>query len=235
MNKIQFTKAAVVGKNPHSIDFIKNELKKYGFVYEEEKPDFVVSYGGDGMYLISERSYPGIPKVLIRDSKICNKCHDLPLDHVLERIKNGKFKLEKDYKLMAVLPSGESFLAVNEFVLRNEKPTHAYRFDLYINEKQVEKELIGDGIVIATSFGSTGYFYSITRKKFKKGLGVAFNNLTTPKRPLILKNTDELKVFSIRGNVTFSSDNNPDIHIIKEGEIIKFKQSEHAAVRIVVK
>lgn len=231
----KLVKVAVVGKNPHSVDFLKKELQKYDFVYDEEFPDFVVSYGGDGMYLISERSYPGIPKVMIRDSKICNKCHDLPLDHVLEKIREGKYKIEKDWKLIAKLPSGETFFAVNEFVMRNEKPTHAFRFDLQVNEKIVEKELIGDGFVISTPFGSTGYFFSISRKKFMRGIGIAFNNLTVPKKPLLLSKTDEVKVFSIRGNTTFSSDNNPDIHIVKEGETIEFKLSNHCAKRIVVK
>ena len=223
-----------MGKNPHSVEFLKKELKKYNFIYDEECPDFVVSYGGDGMYLMSERAHPLIPKVMIRDSKICNKCHDLPLDHILEKISKGQCKFEKDQKLMATLPNGETLLCVNEFVIRNEKPTHAYRFDVYINNQLVEKELIGDGLVISTVFGSSGYFYSITRKTFKKGLGIAFNNLTKPKKPLLLKKTDEIKIVSIRGNTTFTSDNNSDIHIIKEEETVTFKLSEHYAKRIVV-
>lgn len=223
-----------MGKTPQNVNFIIKEFNKYGFVYSEESPDFVVSYGGDGTYLISERSYPGVPKLLIKDSKICNKCNYLPLNKILECISKGKFKIEKDFKLMATLPSGETIMCVNEFVIRNEKPTHAYRFDLYVNNKLVEKELIGDGLVIATPFGSTGYFYSITRKTFSKGIGIAFNNLTKPKKPLILKQTDKIKVYSVRGITTFTSDNNPDIHLIKEGETVKFKLSNHHAKRIII-
>lgn len=40
--------------------------------------------------------------------------------------------------------------------------------------------LIGDGVLVATPFGSTGYYRSITGGTFSSGLGVAFNNVHTP-------------------------------------------------------
>ena len=58
----------IVSKNQKSKTALKKTLKRIGCDYGERKPDIIVSLGGDGTFLLSERLYPGIPKLLIRDS-----------------------------------------------------------------------------------------------------------------------------------------------------------------------
>jgi len=41
-----------------------------------------------------------------------------------------------------------------------------------VNGKVLVPNLIGDGLIVASPYGSSAYFYSIAKKKFKKGLGL---------------------------------------------------------------
>ncbi|MBI4148344.1 NAD(+)/NADH kinase [Candidatus Woesearchaeota archaeon] len=225
-------KVAIFGKTEQKILQIRREIKRHGFVFSTTNPDLVISYGGDGTFLVAERAYPGVPKILVRDSTICKKCHDLPLSHILQRIKMGKYFLNEHPKLAARIPGKEDeILSTNDFVLRNIAPTHAIRFTLEINGKKQNKgnEYIGDGVVIATPFGSTAYYNSITRKTFTKGIGIAFNNLTTPTKHLVLSEQALLRIKLTRGDALFVADNDPTTYTLHEGDVINIKKSTHVA------
>ncbi len=216
-------KVAIVRRENKPIDDWKDLIEKYGFKLDKKSPDLVLSVGGDGTFLISERLYPGIPKVLIKESKICIKCHDSPAEHILEKIKNKQFKIEEFQKL-EVSFKDKILKAANDIIIRNKLPINAIRFEI----SNINEELIGDGIVAATSFGSTGYFHSITKKSFDYGFGLAFNNTTKHIEPLLLKNIS--KTFKItRGEALVSADNNDKIFEIKEGDEINIYSSKEKA------
>lgn len=217
-------KIAVYGKTPESKTQLQKEIRKSGFQYDEKNPDIVISYGGDGTFLSAERKYPGIPKALFRYSKICKKCHNLPITHALELIKKKRYKIIEHKKLEA-----KGFLAVNDIVIRNRNPTHAIRFVLEINGKQVNGEIIGDGIVVSTPFGSTAYFHSITRKTFQKGLGIAFNNTIEEHPPVFLNEKSRIKLTLTRGEALIGADNNPKVLILKQGNSAIIKTSSKKA------
>ncbi len=208
------------GKNSKNIE---EPVKNLGLQIVNSEPDLIISYGGDGTLLASERKYPGIPKLPIRDSRVCIKCPNHEDKIVLEKLLNGKLKLQEHKKLQTTLLY-KTFLALNDFVIRNSDPMHTIRFS--INEGKL---LIGDGIVVATPFGSTGYFKSITRQTFKKGFGVAFNNTTEETSPLILKEKDLINFQLIRGKATLSFDNSPEIFTIDEDSQLEFKLSDQVA------
>jgi len=201
------------------------------FIYDEVKPDIVVSLGGDGTFLMAERRYPGIPKLLIRSSNICNKCDWDSLSPILDKLKRKEFRIEEHAKLEAHMKS-EKRICVNDFVIRNKTPIHAIRFLFFVNGKQLEGELIGDGIVVATPFGSTAYYYSITKSKFDSGIGIAFNNLSREIAHKIIDEHSTVGIEITRGDATFSYDNNPNIMILRTGDKVRVRKS-HEVARIV--
>ncbi|EKD90966.1 MAG: ATP-NAD/AcoX kinase [uncultured bacterium] len=219
-------KTALYGKNSQTI---KDLIKGLGFSIVSKNPDLVISYGGDGTLLSSEREFPGIPKLPIRDSKTCNKCPNHQTEAILNQFKNKKLKLVKFNKLEAKI--GDSVLkGVNDIVIRNLNPTHAMRFSLFINGKEFSPNiLVGDGLVISTHFGSTGYFKSIVKKSFKKGLGLAFNNLTASLKPIKLSLKDKVLIKIVRGPAVLAVDNNPKIINLKESDEIQIRTSEKVA------
>ncbi len=221
-------KIAVYGKTPESKKELLKAAKKEGFAYNEKKPDLVISYGGDGTFLWAERKYPGVTKALFRYSKICKKCHDLPIDHAFALIKKKKYKIINHNKLEARVDK-TTLLAVNDIVIRNALPTHAIRFTLEINGRKIDGEFIGDGIVIATPFGSTAYFHSIARKTFSKGIGIAFNNTTVQHKPLFLPENSRIKLTITRGEAFIVADNEPRMVVLTPGKSATIKISNKKA------
>ena len=219
-------KVGLFGKNS---DTIRHLIPEHGLQLVEDHPDVIISYGGDGTLLSCERKYPSIPKLPIRDSKVCKKCPAHTTEHLLQELAEEKIKLV-DYPKLEVKFGGEHILALNDLVIRNSIPIHALRFRVYINGKLLRPEvLIGDGVVFTTVFGSTGYYQSITRKTIEKGFAMAFNNTTFPVESDKFDKGDEIKVEIIRGPGTLSSDNNPKLHSVKETDTVTITASSHDA------
>lgn len=216
---------------------IENQIKSLGLTIVDRnpaspagRPDAVITYGGDGTLLGAEAAYPGIPKLPLRNSEKCFHCSSLPNDQILSRFVRGQVKTVTYSKLEATFDQ-KKFLALNEFCFRNKLPTAALRFTVTVNRELVYREpLIGDGIVIATPFGSTGYFYSITRESFPRGIGLALNNIHNfQRRSLILNENSEIKVEIIRGPAHFSHDNSQEILELEAGETVTIKKAKLSA------
>lgn len=218
---------AIFSLNTHLVRAYRNIIKK-NFVYDETKPDIVISLGGDGTLLMAERKYPGVPKLLIRNSNICNKCDWDSLSPIMDRLKRKEYRIEEHTKLEAEA-GGHKIACVNDFVVRNRTPIHAIRFLLSIDGKQLDGELIGDGAVVSTPFGSTAYYYSITKRKFDRGIGIAFNNLSNEIEHKLIGENSVIEIQITRGDATFSHDNDTNILILKTGDKIRIRKSHHVA------
>lgn len=214
-------KVLLTGKNTKDVEGL---VKKSGFEIVNSNPDTIISYGGDGTLLASERLYPGIPKLPIRNSKICVKCSNHKEEDLLKKLLEGKLQI-KEYKKLETVVLYKKLLALNDFVIRNVNPIHAIRFKTSINNRL----FIGDGIVLSTPFGSSGYFKSITGKTFRDSFGLAFNNTTEKMAPVFFKDKDQLAFKLIRGTATLSFDNNPDLLKVDEGSEIVFQVSDQIA------
>jgi NAD+ kinase len=203
-------------------------VSKHGFEIVENKPDFVISYGGDGTVMRSEAEYPGIPKIILRNSRVCKLCSCLENDEVLEKIKHGKYKTEEYWKIM-VRANGKELLAINDIAVHNTDPRHAIRYKFSINGKLFAHEVIGDGVVVATPFGSTGYYRSITDSFFEVGIGLAFNNSTEQSDHMVLKEDSKIKLEITRGPAVVFADNQEDKIILEVGDIIELEKSNEVA------
>ncbi len=209
-------RVALVDKGRYAKHSIKDKLKNEGFEIVKKNPEIVVSHGGDGTFFIAERKYPGIPKLLIRDSENGYLCLKENKNKILDSLNKKKYKLEACIKLKI-----RNLTGVNDVIIKSRNLTEALRFNLWINGKDYGN-FIGDGLVIATPYGSTGYFHSITRKKFGKGkIGIAFNNTTKAVKPLIVKDNSKIEVGILRGIAEVGVDNNPKkIFVRKYGKLL---------------
>ena len=227
---------AIVGKYQKDAERLKRRVKQCDFKYTTKDPEYVICFGGDGTFLKAEREYPGVPKLLIKNSEGGKKYSDMELKEILDRFTSNRFKIKQISKLEARIQRGgktiKRFECVNEFVIRNKRLTRALRLDLELGRRK--REVIGDGIIIATHFGSTGYYNSLTRKPFSKGFGIAFNNPTEQILPI---RTDEpkIRITITREHAQFSSDNDPDIPTLKKGDKIFINKSRNKARLVVIK
>jgi NAD+ kinase len=229
-------KVNVMGKDSEKIKEIIIKLKEAGFTYVEKNPELVICFGGDGMFLIAERVFPGVEKVLMKDSLVGNKSHDMTIEEFISHYKKGQFKVEEIRKIKATSKGrfeSRCLVGVNDIVIRNSLPTEAIRFKLTIGKKHFE-ELLGDGVVISTPYGSEGYFKSITRDSFSKGIGVAFNNITRETKPRIVSEKEKIEIEITRGPAVLVADNNRDFVNLETGDKIIVSSTSEFARRLVL-
>ena len=214
-------KVAIFGKDK---DAVERLVKSSGFSFDEKNPDIVVSYGGDGTLVRSETAYPGVPKVPLRNSDICKKCSVFPNDVVLEKIKSGNYTTEQLFKLSAS-SKGKILTGMNDIIVHNKDPRHGIRYTLSVNGKKIQHEIVGDGIIVATPFGSTGYFRSITDSFFEVGIGIAFNNSTEQSDHMVVSDESVIEMTITRGPALVYADNHEETIELTEGEAVVIRKS----------
>ena len=203
-------------------------VREMGFQLDEVHPEAVVTYGGDGTFLMAEFQWPGIPKLAIRHDATSTKCPDHQNTLVLQRLAKGEVPRTRLIKL-AGSAKGRRILAINDVTLNRTSPVMGVRYRVWINDEPYSGEIVGDGLVAATPFGSTAYYRSITRSFFRTGIGVAFNNSTEQVDHLMLRETDRLRLVVTRGPAVLCGDNSPLIIELKQGEEAAIAKAEESA------
>ncbi|MDD5254276.1 MAG: hypothetical protein PHG05_04230 [Candidatus Nanoarchaeia archaeon] len=205
------------------------DLKGYGLSITN-KPDIVLCLGDFGTLFRAENKFPAIPKVLIKDQEICKNEEDEKFKKIIEKIIEKKYKINEYPKLEA-----DNLVGMNDIIIRNRDPGTALKFTVKIDNRYIIRELIGDGIVIATPFGATGYFNSITRKKFSKGFGIAFNNPIKRAKPVYAGTESTISLAVNDGIALVCADNCKDIIELSSGKSISIKRNDKNAKIIALK
>lgn len=209
---------------------VKKLLTESSFRIVKRNPDFIVCYGGDGTILFSEREFPQVPKLVVKRTNICRKCdYTLPqIKNILAKMRNGKFILQKEIKMEAKIKN-RKLVGLNEIQVHTQLPIYAIRFSLFVNEKEFSN-LIGDGAIIATPFGSTGYYKSTGGNQFKKGIGISFNNLHNKRiKSFVVSESSTIRVKVNRGPAWILADNNEKFLELKDNDVSIIEKSESVA------
>jgi NAD+ kinase len=214
----------------HDTSQIKDVLTAEGFTVVEGNPDFILCYGGDGTVLFSEIRYPAVPKLIIKTSRACRR-YDYSLDElktVLTKIREHKYCLHKKMKLETEA-KGEKLVGLNEIQIHPKLPTQAVRFTLSVDEKDYEN-VIGDGVIVATPFGSTGYYKATGGKRFSKGIGISFNNPHNSNvDDFVVPEDSAVKLTISRGPAWLLADNNNKFVELGAKDSVTIKKSGSTA------
>ncbi|MFW6413856.1 MAG: hypothetical protein ACOCZS_01020 [Verrucomicrobiota bacterium] len=217
---------AVCGRN---LDDIYPLVESFGVNLTTESPELVISYGGDGALLGAERDYPGIPKCPIRDSRSYPKCDDHSEEKILHALFAGELEETLLTKLTGADSKGRSSTGLNDIVVNRLIISSAVRYRLWLNDKLYAQQIVGDGLVAATPFGSTGYYRSITHSFFHSGVGLAFNNSTEPINHLVLDEDVDVHIEILRGPAAMVADNEPDEKRIEKGDFVHISKADEKA------
>ncbi len=192
----------------------------------EKDPDYIVCYGGDGTLLAAELRWPGIPKLPVRNSRRGHRCIPHPADEVFEGLIAGEL-VENHYTKIEgeILREGkrlypDTIIALNEFNVHMGLINSAVRFQLWLNGDPYEEglEVLGDGFVVCTPFGSTAYFAQITRGIFTRGIGIAFKSTNAHLGHLVLPDDTECRIQITRGPAVLAFDSADEYVHMEEGD-----------------
>lgn len=220
-------------------DELRPEIEKHPTLHiVEENPDVVICYGGDGTLLSAELLWPGIPKVPIRNSRRGNRCITRPAPQVIERLAQGKLVRTEFLKLECAIrykdqdEPADLLTAMNEFNLHMGRINAAVRFKVWVNEEAFGDgtEIIGDGMVVCTPFGSTAYFKQITQGVFHTGLGIAFKYTTMHINHLVVQQDAVVRAVITRGPAVLGFDNSSEYHDLNEADELTFRRHAHPAI-----
>lgn len=204
----------------------------------DENPDVVVCYGGDGTLLSAEARWPGVPKVAIRNSRRGHRMMAERAEAVLERLAKDELAAHEYMKLDCTVKFADEHLAPCSETVMNECNVHmahinsSVRFELWTNDEPYEDglEIVGDGFVVCTPFGSTAYFNQITRGVFSQGVGVAFKYTSEHTHHLVLPVDTVIRVRITRGPAVLAFDNKAEhVDLTADDELI-VKRHPHPAI-----
>ncbi len=201
-------------------------------------PDVIVCYGGDGTLLAAETQFPGLPKVPILNSRRGHRCIPHPPVEVIEGLAKGTLtvneytKLACEVKLRANPEKTLELAALNEFATHMGRINSAVRFQIWINGEPYDEavEILGDGFIVCTPFGSTAYFNKLTRGVFSKGIGIAFKATTEHTNHLVLPSDTLIRILITRGPAQLAYDSAPEILDLDAGDELLFYRHPQSAM-----
>lgn len=203
----------------------------------DRDPEVIVCYGGDGTLLGAELAFPGVPKVPVLNSRRGHRCIPHPSEEVLQGLAAGRLVSNRYTKIRAeVLRDGQTIhpgelVALNEFNVHMGLINSAVRFQLWLNGDPYDEgvELLGDGFVVCTPFGSTAYFAQITRGIFTKGIGIAFKSTNAHVDHVVVPDDTEFRIRITRGPAVLAFDSADQYVSLEQGDDLVVRRHDQAA------
>ena len=146
--------------------FYKNKAKKIIKILKNHELDFkicsgfkadcdiVMVVGGDGTVFRAIRRYPNTAILPIK--RLSHNLDEFAIERALEKIEKGKYAIEKVMRLQFEYKDFKAW-GINDIVISRDDE-NANRFRIFSNGKDLYgDEIMGDGVIAATPYGSTGY------------------------------------------------------------------------------
>lgn len=192
--------------------FIVDKILNVGLEIDKKTPQAVIVYGGDGSLYLADKLFPEIPKIPIRrEDEFAKfpyiKCIEHSIDSTLMKVRNGGLLQYELDTIQLIVNNDNCGKAINDITMHNTIAMSAVRYEIFINDEKYGEEIVGDGIVCATPYGSSGYYRSITNSIIRDGIGLAFNNSIESINHIVLGPYDEICGKIIRGPAEIYIDN----------------------------
>ena len=166
-----------------------------------EASDVVIVIGGDGTILytarISKHSNKPILGVNAGRLGFMTDTRFEELESALDDVKSGNYTIDERLFLKATVNSGEEFYALNEFLFTRKDSTSMINITAEYDGNLINTYW-ADGLIVASSTGSTAYNLSTGGPIVAPGTGVMLvtpiNPHTLTTRPLVVRSDKPLKV-----------------------------------------
>lgn len=179
-----------INKNDKSLEtakLIKDKLVTNGFIINDKNYDLAIAVGGDGSFLrmVKQNNFNSDIYYIGINSGTLGFMQEVKVEEIdkfIDELKNNKYKVEEIGIQETVVKTKDSlsrFYSLNEIVIR-DKNLKVVKLNINIDNDLLERYL-GDGILIASSSGSTAHNLSY-------GGSIVYNTFTslqiTPMGPI---------------------------------------------------
>jgi len=208
-----------------------------------QKPDFIISLGGDGTLLEAAREAApfDIPVLGVNLGRLGFLC-ELEKDDVfpaLEQVIRGNYQLEKRLMLCGTFALGDEteveLHALNDIVLFRSNTGGMITLQVKVSGEELTR-LPADGLIIATPTGSTAYSLSaggpILAPNLKAILLTHLSAHTLSARPMVISHEEELEIRLIRGERCQLSFDGVKNYILPEGVPLRVRTAPISALLI---
>lgn len=162
-----FSNGSAVSKKTENI--LRQKLEKSGFVTANQfspQAELIICVGGDGSFLNALREYdfPDIPFVGVNTGHLgfFQELYPDQLDEFIFKYKKKNYEIQSLKTVQASIYEGERCCirtGLNEIVIKGAK-SQMIHLNMSIGDSFIER-FSGDGILVATSAGSTAYNYAL--------------------------------------------------------------------------
>lgn len=204
---------------------------------DTQSPDVMICYGGDGTFLYAEEHYPEVPKVLLRNTMLCEQHAQETETDILGLLSTGEYAIRDHARLMVTgQKKNEENLIADDFLvgtydisIGHTRINTTIRMRVNINGRAISEEIVGDGLVVSTPLGATGYYQSITRSHFTSGIGIAFNNSVNTVTHMVVAEDSVISVEVTRGPGVLAADNQENMSELNTGDTMCIEKSDMKA------
>ena len=214
------------------------EMSKYKF---DNKLDLLIFLGGDGTLLGIARDINGRYDVPILGVNIGNlgflsSIEIQDFGEALNKIKNGHYTIQNRILLECTMlndENNEKGKALNDVVIARGTLSRMVKFEVFIDNKLYYR-FKGDGIIIATPTGSTGYSFSAGGPFIYPDVDVITLTPICPHtrgmQPIVLKSSSEIliKAENYNGEIYLTFDGQ-EAKQINDNTSIIIKKSDYLA------
>lgn len=212
-------------------------LEEQGYrVVEDPEDALIISMGGDGTILYNARrtDNPRILPVSLREGSEGKKIqvYKEELLEAVEKVENGDYRIDEVDRISAFSDTeiNGDFKAMSEIQLHHISGRFAARFDAEVFDGSgsmiySRENVIADGAIVATPFGSSGYYRTAVGETFEEGLGLAFNNVHSPreiKNPVRLPLEGRVRLRCLRSDRSeLIRDNDSESYRLESDEVVE--------------
>jgi len=208
-----------------SARLIRDKLMENGYVITDKDYDLAIAVGGDGSFLRmvkennfnSDICYVGINAGTLGFMQEV-KLEDI--DKFIDELNKEEYKIEEVGIQETVINydynNKVKFYSLNEIVVR-EKNLKLAKFDVNIDKYFLEK-FTGDGLLVATSYGSTAYNLSLGGSIVYGGIASLQITPIAPINSKVYRSLSNSVIIPDKKEIEIIPENNKDLMIIADGE-----------------
>lgn len=204
---------------------ISTILDDNGYTKDDVLPDYVIVVGGDGTFLRAVKEYSGLVNSAVfvgfKTGHVGYYCNydETNVEDILTILE--KSQIINLYFLEGILNGTEKMTALNEITITN--PPYITKYDVYVDGELLEN-YNGNGLLVCTSTGSTGYNKSLNGAIIDPKLVTLELTEIAPLNSNVYHSIRDSIVFSPKRRIKFVAKEIEDAMITIDAEVINCKE-----------